>query len=60
VHNNENLCKLWHENMGHLHHKVFPILRDIVTGIPEFSIEKHGVCIGCTLGKHVKFSFPRK
>jgi hypothetical protein len=27
LHNNDNLCKLWHKMMGHLQHKVFPILR---------------------------------
>jgi hypothetical protein len=54
VHNNDNLCELWHKRMGHLHHRALPILREIVTGLPEFSIEQHGVCRGCTLGKHAK------
>jgi hypothetical protein len=58
VHNNDNLCKLWHKRMEHLHHKALPILRERVTGLPEFSIEQHGVCEGCTLGKHVKATFP--
>jgi hypothetical protein len=58
VHNNDNLCELWHKRMGHLHHRVLPILREIVTGLPEFSIEQHGVCRGCTLGKHAKVAFP--
>jgi hypothetical protein len=44
--------------MGHLHHKAFPILREIVTGLPEFNIEKNGVCRGCMLGNHVKVYFP--
>jgi hypothetical protein len=44
--------------MEHLHHKVLPILREIVTGLPEFNIEQHGVCRGCTLGKHAKVAFP--
>jgi hypothetical protein len=35
-----------------------PILREIVTGLPEFSIEKHGVCRGCMFGKHAKVAFP--
>jgi hypothetical protein len=58
VHNSDNLCKLWHKRMGHLHHREFPILREIVISLPEFSIEKHGVCRGCMLGKHAKDSFP--
>jgi hypothetical protein len=39
VHNNDNLCKSWHKRMGHLHHRALPIMREIVTGLPEFSIE---------------------
>jgi hypothetical protein len=60
VHNSDNLCELWHKRMGHLHHKVLPILREIVTGLPEFNIEQHGVCRGCMLGKHAKVAFPSK
>jgi hypothetical protein len=58
VHRSDSLCELWHKRMGHLHHKVLPILREIVTGLPNFSIEQQGVCRGCTLGKHVKVVFP--
>jgi hypothetical protein len=58
VHNRDNLCELWHKRMEHLHHKVLTIIREIVIGFLEFNIEQHGVCIGCTLGKHVKASFP--
>jgi hypothetical protein len=43
--------------MAHLHHRALPTLREIVIGLPEFSIEQHGVCRGCTLGKHVKDAF---
>jgi hypothetical protein len=52
VHESDNLCRLWHKRMGHLHHKAFPILREIVIGLPEFRVEKHGVWRGCMLGKH--------
>ena len=44
--------------MGHLHYKALPILWEIVTGLPEFNIEQHGVCKGCMLGKYTKASFP--
>jgi hypothetical protein len=45
--------------MGHLHHRALPILREIVIiGLPEFSIEQHGVCRWCTLGIHDKIAFP--
>jgi hypothetical protein len=36
VHNIESLCKLWHRRMGHLHHRALPILREMVTGLPDF------------------------
>jgi hypothetical protein len=58
VHNNHNLHELWYKRMGHLHHRALPILREIVTGIPEFNIEQHGVCRGCMLGKHANAAFP--
>jgi hypothetical protein len=58
VHNSDNLCELWHKSMGHLHHWALPILREIVKGLPKFSIEQHGACKGCTLGKHAKATFP--
>jgi hypothetical protein len=58
VHNNDNLCELWHKRMGHLHHRALPILREIVIGLPKFNIEQHGVCRGCMLSKHAKAAFP--
>jgi hypothetical protein len=45
--------------LGHLHYISILILRGIVTGLPEFSIEQQGVCRGCALGKNAKDSFPR-
>lgn len=44
--------------MGNLHHKAFPILREIVIGLSDYNIGKHGVCKGCMLGKHSKETFP--
>jgi hypothetical protein len=58
VHDSDNLCELWYKRMGHLHHKALPILREIVIGLSKFNIEPHGVCRGCTLGKHAKVVFP--
>jgi hypothetical protein len=43
--------------MGHLHHRTLPTLREIVIGLPEFSIEQHDVCRGCMLGKHAKVAW---
>jgi hypothetical protein len=39
VHDNDNLCELWHRRMGHLHYKVFLILREVVTDLLDFSVE---------------------
>jgi hypothetical protein len=58
LHNSDNLCELWHKRMGHLHHKALPILKEKLTGLPEFIIEQLGVCRGCTVGKHAKVAFP--
>jgi hypothetical protein len=58
VHNSDSLCELWKKRMGHLHHRVLPIPREIVTSLLEFRIEQHSVCKGCTFGKHAKASFP--
>ena len=44
VHNMEHLCELWHKRMENLHHSALPIIKDIVTGLPNFSIDKWGVC----------------
>jgi hypothetical protein len=40
VHNSDNLCELWYKRMGHLHQRVLPIMREIVTGLPKFRVEK--------------------
>jgi hypothetical protein len=39
VHDSDNMCELWHRRMGHLHYKMLLILREIVTGLPDFSVE---------------------
>ena len=54
----EHLCELWHRRMAHLHHGALRILREIVTGLPQFNTNQQGLCRGCTLGKYTKASFP--
>jgi hypothetical protein len=44
--------------MGHLHYRALSILREIVTGLPDFSVEQQGMCRGCALGKNAKVAFP--
>lgn len=53
-----DLCELWHRRMAHLHHGALQVLRQIVTGLPDFSTEHHEVCQGCALGKYTKTAFP--
>jgi hypothetical protein len=52
------LCELWHQRMAHLHHGALGGLREVVTGVPQFSSEHQDVCRGCVLGKITKDSFP--
>jgi hypothetical protein len=52
------LCELWHRRMAHLHHGALGGLREVVTGVPQISIEHQDVCRGCALGKFAKASFP--
>ena len=52
-----HLCELWHRRMAHLHHQALQVLREIVTSLPQFSIERQEVCKGCALGKYTKSSF---
>jgi hypothetical protein len=51
-------CELWHHRMAHLHHGALGGLREVVTGVPQISIEHQDVCRGCVLGKFTKASFP--
>jgi transposase InsO family protein len=43
---------------AHLHYRALPVLRRMVTGIPELQVEHEGVCRGCTLGKNTKGPYP--
>ena len=41
-----------------MHHGALRVLREITTGVPDFSVENYEVCRGCALGKYTKFPFP--
>jgi hypothetical protein len=56
--NTTQLCELWHRRMAHLHHGALGGLREVVTGVPQISIEHQDVCRGCALDKFTKASFP--
>jgi hypothetical protein len=32
-----DLCELWNRRMAHLHHGALRVLREMVTGVPDFS-----------------------
>ena len=34
-----HVCELWHMRMAHLHDGALRVLREIVTGLPQFEIE---------------------
>jgi hypothetical protein len=55
---NSDLFEIWHRRMAHLHHGALRVLREMVTGVPNFSSEHHELCNGCTLGKYTKTTFP--
>jgi hypothetical protein len=55
---NSDLYEIWHKRMAHLHHGDLRVLREMVTGVLDFSSEHHEICKGCTLGKYTKTSFP--
>jgi transposase InsO family protein len=44
--------------MAHLHHGALRVLREIATGVPDFSTEQQELCKGCALGKYTKIAFP--
>jgi hypothetical protein len=54
---NSDLCELWKRRMAHLHHGDLRVLREMVTGVPDFSSEHHDLCKGCSLGKYTKTAF---
>jgi hypothetical protein len=53
-----HLCELSHWRMAHLHHGALRVLREIVIGLLQLSIEHQEVCRGCILGKYTKTIFP--
>eukprot|EP00253_Pinus_taeda_P034296 PITA_34296 len=52
------LCEIWHHRMGHMYHGALRTLREIITGMPDFSIYHFDTCRGCAMGKFAKSPFP--
>ena len=54
----EHLCELCHKRMAHLHHGALRVLKEIITGLPDFSTEHRELCRSCTLGTYTKVFLP--
>ncbi|KAK3017837.1 hypothetical protein RJ639_003347 [Escallonia herrerae] len=52
---------LWHERFGHLNFQGLKLLfqKKLVQGLPTIE-DKHGICEGCTLGKHHRRPFMKE
>eukprot|EP00253_Pinus_taeda_P033059 PITA_33059 len=46
------------QRMGHMYHGALRTLREITTGVPDFSIDHFDTCRGCAMGKFSKSPFP--
>jgi transposase InsO family protein len=49
--------ELWHQRLAHINYRALPVLRNIVTGLPDIQVERDGVCKGCALSKNTKGRF---
>ena len=38
------LCEIWHRRMGHMYHRALRTLREITTGVPDFSTDHFDTC----------------
>jgi hypothetical protein len=56
--NDSDPYELWHRRMAHSHHGALRILREIVTGVPNFNTKHQELCKGCALGKYTNTVFP--
>jgi hypothetical protein len=47
IHDTVNSSELWHRIFSHLHYRSLPIVRKMVTGLPEIQVNLDGMCKGC-------------
>eukprot|EP00253_Pinus_taeda_P034619 PITA_34619 len=52
------LCEIWHRRMGHMYHGALRSLREITTGVLDFSTDHFDTCRRCAMGKFGKSPFP--
>ena len=53
----QDVGKLWHRKLGHLHHGALKIMQQISTGLPKGKLGQTSTCKGCILGNYAKYSF---
>jgi len=58
VHDSSRLSELWNRRFAHLHYRALPALKQMVLGVSDLPNGHQGVCMGCSLGKNSKHSFP--
>lgn len=58
VHNEVSSSEIWHIRFSHLHYRALPILRKLVTGLPDLQNLNEGVCKSCALRKNSRKKFP--
>ena len=56
----QDIGKLWHMRLGHLHHSALRIMQHISTGLPKGTLAQIDTCKGCTMGKYTKATFHEK
>ena len=56
--NSSEQCEIWHRRMGHMYHGALRTLREITTGMPDFSTDHFDTCRGCAMSKFAKSPFP--
>eukprot|EP00253_Pinus_taeda_P027346 PITA_27346 len=47
----QDVGKIWHRRLGHLHHGALKIMQQISTRLPKGKLEQTNKCKGCTLSK---------
>lgn len=50
----EHLCEHLHRRRAHMHQGALKVRREIVAGLPQFSVDQQEVCHGCALGERPK------
>jgi hypothetical protein len=58
AHDDISLSELWHRRFAHIHYRILPSVKQLVTGFTYLQVKHDGICRGCALGKNVKKPYP--